>query len=143
MKWRKCEERKSRPSSVVPEREPVLGKSGRIESEREGDVLIGPVRNENGSLAGDPFGKTRNKSHDYCITTIDKVYDKTVKNYNYRYSSILFNCASRVYPGQSSRNRRRMTRIRNGLHKEWRRDRRSPALNAFLASGRNERDEES
>ena len=105
--------------------------------------MIGPVRNENGSLAGDPFDNTRNKSHDYCITTIDKVYDKTVKNYNYRYSSILFSCASRVYPGQSSRNRDRMARIRNTLHKEWRQDRRSPALKASLAFGRNERDEES
>ena len=104
--------------------------------------MIGPVRNENGSLAGDPFGKTRNKSHDYCITTIDKVYDKTVKNYNNRYSSILFSCASRVYPGQSSRNSP-MARIRNTLHKEWRQDRRSPALKASLAFGRNERDEES
>jgi len=105
--------------------------------------LIGPVRNENGSPARDPFEKTINNIQHYCITTIDKVYDKTVKNYNYRYSSILFSCASRVYPGQSSRNRRRMTRIRNTLHKEWRRDRRSPALNASLAFGRNERDEES
>jgi hypothetical protein len=106
--------------------------------------LIGPVRNENGSLAGDPFEKMQNKSHNYCITTIDKVYDRTVKTTTIvigrYYRSILFSCASRVYPGQSSRNSR-MTRIRNTLHKEWRRDRRSPALNAFLASGRNERDE--
>ena len=105
--------------------------------------MIGPVRNENGSLAGDPFEKTINNIQHYCITTIDKVYDKTVKNYNNRYSSILFSCASRVYPGQSSRNRRRMARIRNTLHKEWRQDRRSPALKASLAFGRNERDEES
>ena len=105
--------------------------------------MIGPVRNENGSLAGDPFEKTINNIQHYCITTIDKVYDKTVKNYNNRYSSILFSCASRVYPGQSSRNRRRTARIRNSLHKEWRQDRRSPALKASLAFGRNERDEES
>jgi len=105
--------------------------------------LIGPVRNENGSLAGDPFGKTINNIQHYCITTIDKVYDKTVKNYNYRYSSTLFSCASRVYPGKFSRNRDRMARIRNTLHKEWRQDRRSPALKASLAFGRNERDEES
>jgi len=104
--------------------------------------LIGPVRNENGSPARDPLEKTINNIQHYCITTIDKVYDKTVKNYHYRDSSILFSCASRVYPRQSSRNNR-ITRIRNALHKEWRRDRRSPALNAFLAFGRNERDEES
>ena len=108
--------------------------------------MIGPVRNENGSPARDPLEKTRNKSHDYCITTIDKVYDKTVKTTTIvigrYYRSILFSCASRVYPRQSSRNSR-MTRIRNTLHKEWRGDRRSPALNASLAFGRNERDEES
>ena len=109
--------------------------------------MIGPVRNENGSLAGDPFEKTINNIQHYCITTIDKVYDKTVKTTTIvivrYYRSMLFSCASRVYPGQSSRNRRRMARIRNSLHKEWRQDRRSPALKASLAFGRNERDEES
>ena len=42
--------------------------------------MIGPVRNENGSPARDPLDNTRNKSHDYCIASIEKVCDKRTIN---------------------------------------------------------------
>ncbi len=103
--------------------------------------MIGPVRNENGSPARDPLRKTQNKSHNYCIIPVDKVYDKTVKNYHYRDRPIPFSGAGGVCQGRSLRNSR-ITGIGNSSHKEWRGDRRSPALNVFLAFGRNERDEE-
>ena len=42
--------------------------------------MIGPVRNENGSPARDPFGKKKYNIRNYCIATIEKVCDKRTIN---------------------------------------------------------------
>ena len=73
--------------------------------------MIGPVRNENGSPARDPLSNTRNLSHNYCIIPVDKVYDKTVKNYRDR--TIPFSGAGGVCPESVFRDRLRYLHSRN------------------------------